>query len=469
MNDANKYRIILDRDNRYDGSFFFAVKTTGIVCLPSCPAPRPLQKNVAYYDSLSAAVRDGFRPCKRCKPDDLAKTPIIQSLKIEDETHVSSLAQNLGISDRHLRRITHKQVGTSPHKLVQSQRILLARNLLTGTTLPIIDVAFSAGFTSLRQFNDSFKQSTSMTPSAYRKLHADPTVTLPETTEVTIRLHYDEPFEWLPLKNALLAHMIPGLENVDLQAQTLKRLIVIGNERYIPITIDLAEPMGALAVSMQVSEMRDINTVAAIIKRVFDLDSKPEAIRDVLGADPIVGPLLARHPGLRLCGMFDPFELLINTIIGQQVSIPAARTFSERLVKAYGKQVGDLYVYPSAKTLLQIDPQDFYQTTKLNHKKIATIQAVCQLIASGFELAAITTSKEARDKLLAVKGIGPWTVEYVILRGYGAPDGFPADDLFIKRNLGVKTARAAEEIAQRWRPYRGYATMQLWTKGAYDE
>ncbi len=165
--------------------------------------------------------------------------------------------------------------------------------------------------------------------------------------------------------------------------------------------------------------------------------------------------------------MFNPFELLINTIIGQQVSIAAARTFSERLVRYYGNKIDEFYTYPSAETLLSIDPLRMYEETKLNHKKIATIQAVCQLLVDGFDLAKITSSATARERLLSVKGIGPWTVEYVALRGFGDPDGFPSDDLFIKRLLCVKTAREAEKIAEKWRPYRGYATMQLWTKGTY--
>lgn len=468
MDADTHYRIILDRDGRYDGRFFFAVRTTGIVCRPSCPAARPNKENVEYFETLEDALRHGYRACQRCRPELTALAASPQSVRLADGGSVAAMAQELGVSDRHLRRLTNAQVGASPHKLLQSRRILLAKNLLSGTTLSIVDIAFTSGFNSLRQFNEAFRNVAAATPSAYRKQHASHAATLPETMDMTVKLGYREPFEWEPLKKALLAHMIPGLEVVDEQRRTLRRLMRMKDGRLVPVTIPLGRPLAALPVTMSVSELGDVDDVVRVIKRVFDMDGKPAQVEAVLGGDPIIGPLWHEHPGLRVCGLFDPFELLINTIIGQQVSIPAARTFSARLVKAYGERVGDLYAYPSAQTLLHVDPVQMYETTRLNHKKIATIQAVCGLIDDGFELSTVVKSAAARERLLSVKGIGPWTLQYLMLRGYGDPDGFPADDLFIKRFLGVKTAKAAERIAERWRPYRGYATMQLWTKGTYE-
>lgn len=358
-------------------------------------------------------------------------------------------------------------MGASPHALVQAKRIMEAKRLLSQTKLDIVDVAYSSGFNSLRQFNDVFKQVTHETPRVFRKTHTLIAVAHSNPVDITIRIPFKKPLAWLPLKNALLAHMIPGLEVVNETSQTLTRLLKI-NGRYAKLVLDLSEPNDVVRATLSIINMEDVSEAVQTIKRVLDLDSDPAHITAAFQDDSLIGPLNKRLPGLRVCGMFDPFELLINTIIGQQVSIPAARTFSERLVKAYGEQHDGLYLFPTAKTLLNVDAFEMYQKTKINHKKVATIQAVCRLIAEGFDLKSITKSEVARQKLLAVKGIGPWTVEYVILRGFGDADGFPADDLFIKRLLEVKTAKAAEAKAEKWRPYRGYATMYLWTKGTYE-
>lgn len=462
-----RYTIIADRDSRYDGQFYFAVRTTGIVCRPSCPANRPLEKNVVFFDVLDEATREGYRTCKRCRPEKLLSNASNISSALLQGQPVHEIAEMFHVTDRHVRRVAQQSIGASPKDIEQARRILTAKNLLAHTTLSVTDVAYSSDFGSLRQFNDHFKQVVSLSPSDYRKQYAKEAHVFAETNVVTVKLAYSQPLAWTELKSALLAHMIPGLEKVDDDQETLSRLILVGG-RVVPVSISLAEPNGYIEVEIGVTDTRDVDAVVATVKRVFDLDARPDRVQSALGSDTRIGPLIQKHPGLRVCGMFDPFELLINTIIGQQVSIPAARTFSERLVRNYGKKFGELYTYPTAKMLAAANPMQLYETTKINHKKVATIQAVCRLIAEGFDLSAIVHDAAAREQLLAIKGIGPWTVEYVLLRGFGDPDGFPADDLFIKRLLGVKTAKATEKIAEKWRPYRGYATMQLWTKGTYE-
>lgn len=465
MNTSAKYQIILDRDSRYDGVFFLAVKTTGIVCLPSCPAMCPLEKNAEFYDQLEDALAAGYRVCKRCKPERFT-AGLLEAKALLDSENTSAASKNLGISDRHLRRLTKKQIGTSPHKLLIGKRILTAKNLLSGTKLPIIDIAFSSGFQSLRQFNASFKEQVGQTSTQFRGKQT-PTIDQPApgAIDLTLRLPFQKPLQWEPLKQAFLMHAVPGLEEVSEDGTTLTRLVKVAEGRFTPVTIDLRPPTDFINVTTTVTRMSDVDEIVRTIKRVFDLEARPDRILAALGSDPLLGRLVHEHPGLRVCGMFDPYELLINTIIGQLISIPAARTFSERLVKSYGQKIGELYVFPTAETLLKADPLEMYQRTRINHKKIATIQAVCQLLVDGFDLTKITTSEKHWQKLLSVKGIGSWTVEYVALRGLGDPDGFPADDLFIKRRLGVKNAREAEQIAEKWRPYRGYATQYLWSKG----
>lgn len=465
MSSAN-YQIIQDRDKRYDGRFYFAVKTTGIVCKPSCPASRPLEKNITFYETLEEALADGFRPCKHCKPEQLEGSALTTAVALFDQMTVSDVAGTLGISERQLRRLTKDHIGMSPHEIVQARRIMEAKRLLTQTTLSIVDIAFSVGFESLRQYNDIFKRETTYTPRDYRRAYTRNATSLAEPIDITLRLPFKKPLDWQPLRRALLAHMVPGLEQVDTTKDTLTRLIQT-SYGYVKTTLGLTEPKDAVHLTLQVTNMEQASEIARIIKRVLDLDHDP-ARTSSLKDDPLLSPLILRHPGLRICGMFDPYELLINTIIGQQVSVPAARTFSERLIRKYGTQQDGLYTYPDATTLAKVDPMDIYQATKINHTKITTIQAVCGLLASGFDLAAITKSDEARQQLLSIKGIGPWTVEYVILRGFGDPDGFPADDLFIKRLLGAKTGKEAERLAEKWRPYRGYAAMYIWTKGTYE-
>jgi AraC family transcriptional regulator of adaptative response / DNA-3-methyladenine glycosylase II len=470
VNEA-RYVQILERSVRYDGKFYFAVRTTNIFCRPSCPAPRPLEKNVVFYDDPDEALRDGFRACKRCHPEQLfenRKLEVINGINTADATSMKDVAGSLGMSDRQLRRITAQSLGMSPLHITQARRLAIAKNLLLQTKMKIIDIAFSANFESLRQFNDIFKKYTGSTPSAFRHMHSEDMVqeVLPESIELQLRLHYQKPFLWEPLKRALLAHMIPGLENINTEHETLERMVRT-EHGHAKLTLSLKKPIDTIDAAVNVIAMEDIDEVISVIKRIFDLDCNPAAISEKFIDDPLLGSLVKARPGLRICGMFDPFELLINTIIGQQISIAAARTLSTRLVHAYGQRIDNLYVFPTPKTIIEADPLEIYEKTKLNHKKIATIRAVSQLIVGGLDLSNIANHKATKEKLLSVKGIGPWTVEYLALRGFGDPDGFPADDLIVKRALGVGTSKAAEKMAEAWRPYRGYATMHIWTKGTY--
>lgn len=475
MTDDARYKAICIRDKRYDGIFYTAVKTTGIYCLPSCPAPKPMRKNVIFFDTAADALKAGFRACKRCHPDDLHWTPQQRALeKINagdlNDSSVAQLARSLDMSERHLRRVVTQAVGASPTQLDRALKLKDAKRLLAQTKLRITDIAFSAGFQSVRQFNDVFKQTFQITPRAYRMQYAHKHVASPDTPlEIDIKLPFKRPFLWAPLKRAILLHNVAEHEHYDEQSQTLQRLIKT-THGYSKITLHLAEPKNTIDMNLEVPNIADVDQIVSIVKRVLDLDSNPQIVIDTFRDDPLIGPLVARQPGLRISGMFEPFELLINTIIGQQVSMAAARTFSTRLIREYGTKVDGLYVYPSAEVLLAADPYEMYKRTKLNHKKVATIQAVCQVLADGLDLSSVTERESTKKALLAVKGIGPWTVEYLALRGYGDPDAFPGDDLIIKRIMGAKTAKQAEVMAEKWRPLRGYATMHMWMKeGAIHE
>lgn len=334
------------------------------------------------------------------------------------------------------------------------------------TKIPITDIAFTADFSSIRQFNDAFKQHFSTTPTLLRKHHAQVQNAKPRPATLQLKLAYKRPLLWQPLKNALIAHAVPGIEQVDLERQTLTRLLPTPHG-YAKVVLDLQEPTDVVRATVEVPEISDLDEVVRSLKRALDLDANPEVITRSLSESAQLQAFVQKRPGLRIAGAFNPFELLINTIIGQQVSVAGARTLTARLAKAYGFRQGDLWVFPSPQALATTDPREMYERTKINPKKVATIQVCAQLIAGGFNLRDITQYPAAKEQLLGIKGIGPWTVEYVALRGFGDADAFPADDLLVKRMLGVTNAKHAEALAEAWRPFRGYAVMHIWTEGAY--
>lgn len=459
------------RDKRYDGIFFTAVKTTGIYCRPSCPAPKPLQKNCLYFETVTEARTAGFRACKRCHPDrlehDVSRT-ILAMIKdgALNDGGMKTLASTVGISDRHVRRLVAARTGIAPRQINQVKRLETAQVLLVTTKVSITDIVFIADFSSIRQFNDAFKQHFSMTPTAMRKKHTHRKSITPSPAHLRLKLAYKRPLLWQPLKNALVAHAIPGIENIDLERQTLTRLLPTSHGQ-AKLVLDLHEPADFIQVAVDVPEISDLDEVVRSLKRALDLDANPHVIVSSLARSPQLQSMAQERLGLRIAGAFNPFELLINTIIGQQVSVAGARTLTERLAKAYGTQHGDLWVFPTPQVLADADPQELYEQTKINPKKVATILACAQLIAGGFSLRDIVQYPAAKKQLLDIKGIGSWTVEYVALRGFGDADAFPADDLLVKRILGVTNAKQAEAQAEQWRPFRGYGVMHIWTEGAY--
>lgn len=471
LDDNARYKAMYTRDKRYDGIFYTVVKTTGIYCRPSCPAPKPLQKNCLYFETVTEARTAGFRACKRCYPDRLehdASRAILEMIEggALNSGGLQSLANRAGVSDRHARRLVTARTGITPSQINQIKRLETAQFLLATTKVPITDIAFTADFSSIRQFNDAFKQHFSMTPTAMRKKHTHPKNITLSPAHLRLKLAYKRPLLWQPLKNALIAHAVPGIENVDLERQTLTRLLPTSHG-HAKLILDLHEPVDFIQVAVDVPEISDLDEVVRSLKRALDLDANPQVIASSLARSPQLQTMVQERPGLRIAGSFNPFELLINTIIGQQVSVAGARTLTERLAKAYGTQHGDLWVFPTPQVLADANPQELYDRTKINPKKVATIQACAQLVTNGFNLRDIIQYPAAKERLLDIKGIGPWTVEYVALRGFGDADAFPADDLLVKRVLKVTNAKQAEARAEAWRPFRGYGVMHIWTEGAY--
>jgi AraC family transcriptional regulator of adaptative response / DNA-3-methyladenine glycosylase II len=460
------YRAVASRDDRFDGRFVTAVKTTGIYCRPSCAAQTPKRENVNFYPSATAAVAAGFRACKRCRPEaapgsrewdvrgDLAARALraIAAGAIDGDGGVPELARSLHVSERHLHRILVAEVGAGPLALARTRRAQTARLLLDATDLPISEIAFAAGFASLRQFNDTMRDHFGMTP---REIRRRPSKQLASTGALTLRLTLRLPFARDALLGWLGLHLVGGIQELD--GSTYRRVLPSGSV--------VAMQLGDEAVSLTTSldDVRALPDTVARCRRMLDADADPVAVDGVLAEDPRLAPLVAARPGVRVPGTSDGFELLAVTVLAQQVSLAAAHTFARRLVEAYGKPLdapsGTLTArFPTAEALADAS----YDGIGLTGGRIKTLRAAATAHATGeLPLDPSADRDETRSRLLALPGIGPWTADYVAMRALGDPDAFPATDLVLRR-------MAVGLTPERWRPWRSYAAMHLWLDHLYS-
>jgi AraC family transcriptional regulator of adaptative response / DNA-3-methyladenine glycosylase II len=458
------YRAVRSRDARFDGRFVTAVRTTGIYCRPSCPAQTPKRENVLFFPHAAAAAAAGFRACKRCRPDaapgsrewdvrgDLAARALrgIQS-GIVDTEGVPGLARRLAISERHLHRVLVAEIGVGPLRLARTRRAQTARMLIEHTDLPLATVAFSAGFASIRQFNDVMRAEFGCPPGELRRR---PVGTGEATGTLTLRLPVRLPFASAPLLAWLGARAVPGVE--DCSAGVYRRVVDQG-------VVELELPVGAAHVvaRIDVDDVRRVASVVARCRRLLDLDADPLAVDETLGADPLLRDSVARTPGIRVPGTVDGFELAVRAILGQQVSVPAARTLAGRLVQRCGKPLtsprGALtHAFPDASAIADADLAGL----GLTGGRMRTLRAVARAVADdGLVLDAVADRDAVRRQLLALPGVGPWTVDYIAMRALGDPDAFPATDLVLARALVGLGAAGVEQ----WRPWRAYAAMHLWS------
>ena len=457
------YRAVSGRDKRFDGRFVTAVRTTGIYCRPSCPAQTPKRENVQFFPHPAAAAAAGFRACKRCRPDaapgtrdwdvraDLAARALrgIASGVIDDEG-VPGLARRLAVSERHLHRVLVAEIGVGPLALARTRRAQTARMLIEHTDLPLTTVAFSAGFASVRQFNDVMRAEFGCAPSELRRARIKPGESV---GALTLRLQHRSPYAATPLLAWLAGRAIEGVEAVD--ADSYRRVIGNGIVELTPVP-DAGHVLARI-------DIEDLSTVASLVaqcRRLFDLDADPAAVDEVLGRDPLLAPSVRRLPGLRVPGAVDGFELAVRAVLGQQVSVRAARTFAARLVQRCGKPLdaarGTLtHAFPTADAVAGVDLDGLGLTGGRQN----TLRALAIEVASGrLSLDALADRDEVRSQLAAIPGIGPWTVEYVAMRALGDPDAFPATDLVLRRAL----EKAGPEHGEAWRPWRAYAAMHLW-------
>jgi AraC family transcriptional regulator of adaptative response / DNA-3-methyladenine glycosylase II len=467
-------RARVSRDPRFDGKFFIAVTSTGIYCRPICPVRSPKRANVRYYATAAAAAEAGFRPCLRCRPEAAPGTPawlgtsalVRRALRlvddgILDEGSVEALAATLGIGPRHLHRLFVQHVGASPSAVAQTRRLHLAKRLLDDTNLRIAEIAHAAGFGSVRRFNDAFRHTYGRPP---RELRTPPRGTrlVDGGDEVALRLAFRPPYDWMRVRDFLAARAVPGVERVDERGYART---IASDAGHAFVCVRPLDDEDALELRVRGAAPRALLQCASVARRVFDLTADPARLALAFKHDPLLAPLVGRRPGLRIPGVWDPFECAVRAVLGQQVSVAAGRTFAARLVARAGRPIvngtdGLTRLFPTPAALAVTDLNGLGLTSSRVH----AVRALARAITNGLDLTAPVDDVMAA--LRALPGIGAWTAEYVALRALSEPDAFPSADLVLRRIASGRpaplTGRALEARAEAWRPWRGYAAIHLW-------
>ncbi len=465
------YRALKARDARFDGRFFVAVSSTRIYCRPVCTVKPPRRENCRYYPSAAAAESGGYRPCLRCRPelapgnasiDATSRLAQAAASMMEDRTleeeGLDSVAARLGITDRHLRRAFGAEFGVSPVEYAQTQRLLLAKRLLTDTTLPVTEVAFASGFGSVRRFNALFKQRYRLQPGQLRR-HAPASAA---ADVLKFELSFRPPYDWPAVSAFLGARAIAGVEVLeDGCYRRTVRVAVDGRNHLGWIEISLSPKKPALRVAVSTSLAKALPPVLSRVKSLMDLSCNPAEIAAALG------PLAKAHPGLRVPGAFDGFEVAVRAILGQQVTVAAARTVAGRFAAAFGNPIETPFVslttaFPEAKRIADL-PYGRIARLGMPGARARTVLAVARAVASGdLDLRPNADIEATLDKLRALPGIGEWTAQYIAMRALAWPDAFPHGDYGVKKALGESDARKVLAAGEAWRPWRAYAVMHLW-------
>jgi AraC family transcriptional regulator of adaptative response / DNA-3-methyladenine glycosylase II len=466
-----RYAALVARDRRYDGVFFVGVSTTGIYCRPICPAKTPGRTRCSFHDTAAHAEAAGFRACFRCRPelapgnadvdavDTLVATAAARITEgALNEASVDELAEELGVSARHLRRAMEARLGVSPIDLAQTRRLALAKQLLQDTGLSLTQIAFAAGFQSVRRFNAVFAEVMGSAPGALRRVHAEP---VGET--LALRLDYRTPYDFDQLLTFLAARAIPGVEHVE---QGRYRRIVQQGGKLGTIEVRRDERRDALVLTISPSLISVLMRLVARVRSMFDLDARPDVIDGVLGKDPVLAKLVARRPGVRVPGAIDGFEAAVRALLGQQVSVAAATTLAGRFADRFGTPYdgGDrlTHRFPTAREVVAAGVERIAKIG-LPGARAAALHGFAQTIDAKPELLESRDLERFVTAAVALPGIGPWTAHYLAMRALHLPDAFPAADLGILKALDRAKPRDAEARAEAWRPFRSYAVMHLWT------
>jgi AraC family transcriptional regulator, regulatory protein of adaptative response / DNA-3-methyladenine glycosylase II len=496
------------RDARFDGRFFIAVTTTGIYCRPICPARTPKDENVRYFATAAAAEAAGFRPCLRCRPEASPGTPawsgtsgvVSRALRLIDDgalrgtgtwdglkavpyertaasddgrrarpsaragNGVEALADRLGVTSRHLRRLFLQHLGATPLEVALTRRVHFAKKLLDETTLPFHQVAVASGFGSLRRFNSQMQRTYSRTPTELRRLARGKAVADPECYR--FRLAYRPPYDWDAILAFLSARATPGVESV--QGSRYRRTISVDG-RHGLIEVSHLDGAAALTLEVRFPDPRSLLFIVERVKAMFDVGADPAIIAAQLRADPLLRRALARHPGIRTPGAWDGFELAVRAILGQQIAVRAATTIAGRIATMFGSPApagdGSERLFPTPAQLADAD----IERAGVVSARASTIRGLARAVAD--ERIAFGSGVDAGAVVAALKelpGVGTWTAEYIAMRALGQPDAFPSGDLVLRRMAGNITGRELDARSAVWRPWRAYAVMLLW-QAARDE
>ena len=474
------YKALTARDSRFDGIFFIGVTSTGIYCRPICPAKTPKESNCRFFNSAQEAEQAHFRPCLRCRPElapgnapiDASQRiayMILQQLEegtIENDAGLETIARQVGLSSRQIRRIIQKELGVAPIQLLLTRRLLLAKQLLTETKLPITQIAFASGFSSLRRFNDAFHSRYGLAPSRLRKMASEGVAIFDGSETSVLQLAYRPPYDWTGVLAFLKARELTGVEWVgqDFYARTVHLGVSKG---WIKITH--ARNKNALLLEFANSLTAVLPALLGRVRELFDLNARPDVIAAQLSRDERLAPLVKRTPGMRVPGAFSGFEVGLRAIIGQQVTVKSATTIACRFVKAFGESFVSPHpelnrLSPSASRIAQAGVDDV-ATLGIMSARSKSIIALAQSQVSGaiaLDNGVHQNPDELIKRLTDLPGIGPWTAEYIAMRALRWSDAFPKEDIAVRNNLGGVSAKQADQMSQRWRPWRSYAVLHIW-------
>jgi AraC family transcriptional regulator, regulatory protein of adaptative response / DNA-3-methyladenine glycosylase II len=468
-------RARMARDPRFDGKFFIGVFTTGIYCRPICRTRTSQESNVCYFPTAAAAAEAGFRPCLRCRPEGSpgaaafagTQNTVSRALRLIGESGledggVETLAQHLGVGSRHLRRLFLRHLGATPSAVAQTRRLHFAKKLIDETSLLMTEIAIASGFGCVRRFNAAIRRVYQRTPTQIRRLARQKNIQ--PQNQYLFQLHFRPPYDWQGMLDFLAARATPGVEVVE--ANKYRRSFSLhGNPGYFEVAMD--EANHAVIARVEIGDSRLLFAVIERIRAMFDLNADCGVIARTLRTSPLLAQWVEEHPGLRVPGCWDGFELATRAILGQQISVQRATAIAGRLASAFGRPFCPAdkitHLFPSPEVLADADLSGQGLTGTRANSVRALARAVCDGQIS-FERIADTNAFLAR--LSQIRGIGEWTAQYVAMRALGQPDAFPSDDLGLVRAAGLKNSREMEQRSLAWRPWRAYAAVYLWTMQA---
>src|SRR6266700_6268999 len=472
------YKALIARDSRFDGLFFVEVTSTGIYCRPVCPVKPPKEVNCRFYNNAQEAEQAGFRPCLRCRPelapgnapmDDSQRIAHLVVQRIEEgvsdeKSALEAIASEFELSSRQIRRIIQKELGVPPIQLILTRRLLLAKQLLTETKLPVTEIAFASGFSSLRRFNDAFGRQYRLPPPHLRIRDAEHQEMIDAGRTSTLRLSYRPPYDWQEILKFLGARMIRDVEFVT--ADSYARTVRLG-KRTGWIKVTHAPEKGGLVVEFTRTLVPVLPALLGRRRNLFDLTARPDLIAAHLMKDKFLKKSVTKNPGLRVPGAFDGFEMAIRAILGQQITVKDATTIAGRFAEAFGEKIRTPFpeltrLSPLAARIAKASVRDIAKLGIVGTRAASILAFARAFQAGSLKLDTGTNPEADIAALTALPGIGQWTAHYIAMRASRWPDAFPKEDIAVRNSLGRVSTKQAEQISQAWRPWRSYAVMHLW-------